>query len=83
MGEVCDNCPGLVNSAQTDLNENDVGDDCEDRDQDGDGVYDYFDNCPAVANADQTDTVGDGTGTRVQIKVDVCVKRAEVRGQQK
>ncbi len=48
LGDACDNCPALPNSAQFD--------------GDGDWVGDACDNCPAAANLGQTDTDGDGAG---------------------
>ena len=47
-----DNCPGISNRDQSDVDEDGRGDAC-DGDQDGDGVEDEEDNCPAVANPDQ------------------------------
>ena len=73
-----DNCPIDSNSDQADLNDNGVGDVCEDRDGDGipdaeddsddDGVLDVLDNCPDDENADQGDGDGDGLGDAC----DVC-----------
>lgn len=40
-----DNCPYYSNAAQTDVDGNDVGDDCE-TDSDGDGTIDKNDTCP-------------------------------------
>ncbi|HEY0645275.1 MAG TPA: thrombospondin type 3 repeat-containing protein [Nocardioides sp.] len=59
-----DNCRGLANPDQSDLDADRVGDAC-DGDPDGDGYAGAADNCPLVAAASQADTDGDGMG-------DVC-----------
>jgi len=56
-----DNCPGISNADQADLDSDNVGDVC-DADDDGDGVADAGDNCPTVANADQVNTDGGLSG---------------------
>jgi len=33
IGDVCDNCPSVSNVAQTDVNENGIGDSCETSDK--------------------------------------------------
>ena len=59
-----DNCIGLYNPNQTDLNDNGIGDLCEDNfpDEDGDGVPDNIDNCLGWDNTDQFDFDQDGVG---------------------
>jgi hypothetical protein len=58
-----DNCPLDANADQVDLNQNGIGDVCDDFDLDG--IPNVHDNCPSLPNQDQKDTDGDGIG-------DVC-----------
>jgi hypothetical protein len=59
-----DNCPEDANADQHDLDEDDVGDACDD-DIDGDTVANATDNCDYDANTDQADADTNGVG-------DVC-----------
>lgn len=59
-----DNCLDVNNPDQADLDEDGLGDLC-DEDDDGDGYGDVIDNCPIASNPDQEDTNGNGVG-------DVC-----------
>jgi hypothetical protein len=55
-----DNCPTVANKDQEDLNNNKIGDACEDFDQDG--YMNSQDNCPSVSNRNQLDTDNDKIG---------------------
>ena len=59
--ELFDNCPNDSNADQSDVDDDGIGDVC-DEDQDGDGVDDTADNCLQVSNPDQRDTNADGFG---------------------
>ena len=73
-----DNCPDVDNLDQGDVNDNGVGDVCEDGngngipdaedDGDEDGIIDLLDNCVTVANGNQADADDDGFGDAC----DVC-----------
>jgi hypothetical protein len=56
-----DNCPLIANPELSDLDGDDLGDEC-DADMDGDGVTNAIDNCPQVMNAEQIDADRDGLG---------------------
>lgn len=56
-----DNCPLTSNADQADIDNDGVGDACDD-DLDGDGVANGADNCPTVPNSGQADYDGDGSG---------------------
>ena len=60
VGDEVDNCPRVSNPEQTDVNQNGIGDACDDFDQDG--ILNAEDNCPDHANRYQQDTDGDGIG---------------------
>ncbi|XP_060077614.1 uncharacterized protein LOC132557141 [Ylistrum balloti] len=70
MGDKCDNCRDIPNVAQTDTNQNGVGDDCDGQDSDGDGVMDNLDNCVNFPNSVQTDTDSDGIGDSCDDDID-------------
>ena len=58
--DVRDNCPGVANFDQLDIDQNGRGDVCDDFDRDG--VINSMDNCSDVTNYDQRDTDGDKIG---------------------
>jgi len=55
-----DNCISISNPTQQDLNNNNIGDACEDFDNDS--ILNSLDNCPDHPNKYQEDTDGDGVG---------------------
>jgi len=56
-----DNCPDKSNWTQDDMDNDGIGDACDD-DQDGDKVNDQTDNCPYITNPGQEDQDDDGWG---------------------
>jgi syndecan 4 len=56
-----DNCPDVPNNGQSDMDNDGVGDLC-DEDNDNDGITDEDDNCKFVSNVDQIDLERDGVG---------------------
>ena len=71
FGEVCDNCPDLLNAGQEDGDLDGAGDLCDNcvgepnpdqLDADGDDVGDVCDNCSLIHNAAQVDLDLDGYG---------------------
>lgn len=64
-----DNCPDIANSDQRDLDQDRLGDVCDD-DDDGDGVLDLHDNCPRIANTLQIDQDRNGIGDLCDAEVE-------------
>lgn len=62
--DAVDNCPSIANADQSDIDNDNIGDVCDD-DIDGDGILNVDDNCPMTTNSDQSDIDNDGIG-------DVC-----------
>ena len=56
-----DNCPNISNTNQSDIDDDGLGDACDD-DIDGDGVVNSNDNCPHISNPMQGDFDSDGLG---------------------
>ncbi|WP_298340244.1 choice-of-anchor B family protein [uncultured Algibacter sp.] len=59
--ENIDNCAFVANADQNDIDNDGIGDVCDD-DDDNDGILDINDNCPNNSNPDQEDEDGDGIG---------------------
>ncbi|MBM4353041.1 MAG: hypothetical protein FJ109_04480 [Deltaproteobacteria bacterium] len=64
-----DNCNGIVDEGFGDLDKDGVPD-CQDPDDDNDGVLDEVDNCPTLANPDQLDSDQDGAGNACDVDDD-------------
>jgi subtilisin-like proprotein convertase family protein len=64
-----DNCPSIANVDQSDLDNDNIGDVCDD-DIDGDSILNGDDNCPNTPNADQADSNGNGIGDACDIECD-------------
>lgn len=61
VSDELDNCPGQYNPNQSDLDNDGLGDVC-DNDMDEDGIPNNTDNCPSIANPEQTDSDNNGNG---------------------
>ncbi|MBO3115371.1 choice-of-anchor B family protein [Winogradskyella sp. DF17] len=70
IANVDDNCPETSNPNQSDIDNDGIGDMC-DEDIDGDGVLNEEDNCPNTPNPNQEDTNGDGLGDICELIEDI------------
>ena len=64
-----DNCPNVANTDQSDIDNDGLGDVCDD-DIDGDGIINANDNCPETPNPDQSDFNNNGIGDVCDIECD-------------
>ena len=62
-----DNCPSTANNDQSDIDNDGLGDVCDD-DIDNDGILNGDDNCPETANPDQIDSNNNGIGDPCDIE---------------
>lgn len=69
ISDLIDNCPLSANSDQSDLDNDGIGDTCDD-DADGDGILNQEDNCPYFSNPSQTDIDGNGIGDECEPTAD-------------